>query len=166
MTMADRIAWWVALACACLWARAAASEVGAPTQQRGLTVSVSAPWPASPLLHEAAELIAMGEPDNLWAFVDAWTATHDNDSGDAEGIAVGHRRSCLDEIVACAREAVGRESDVRFIRAGLLSRQASPRVELFRSLASEAPGPESSPCCVVRAGFTPIYSWEGGRLPY
>ncbi|KAL4530836.1 hypothetical protein Ndes2526B_g09184 [Nannochloris sp. 'desiccata'] len=109
---------------------------------KGVKISLAAKWPATPLLHEAAEFLADESPELFWKFSRGWKAP--TEQGAAEcSTAITEQASCL------LTPAMG-----EIFRVSLTARQYSPRLETFRQIATANGGAAvpSDACCWATVG--------------
>jgi len=117
---------------------------------KGLAVTLKAPWEGTTLLHEAVEIIVEDDETLLWPFVDAWNA----DVVD-KLVNDDHGGNCF-HLLRDVASPILSETAMKFLKADLLTRDQSPKVDMFRKLVEQSV-PVGSPlhdlgCCFLQSG--------------
>ena len=125
-----------------------ATAVQESSSNKGVSIILTAEWQATSSLLEAAEFFADEGVDNYWAFVEDWKESED----------VG----CQEQLYDKASQHTSSDETLKVLKLSLGIRKFSPRLEMFRALASKgaaahswhAAGEEAAPmpCCWAETG--------------
>ena len=128
---------------AVLLATATVAVAGDTSANKGVSITLTAEWRATSSLLEAAEFFADEGDDAYWSFVESWKESDE--------------RSCEEQVLEAAAKHATSDETAKVLRLSLGIRKHSPRLEMFRSLAStsaaaerwRADGEEAAPlpCC-------------------
>ncbi|XP_043928923.1 UDP-glucose:glycoprotein glucosyltransferase 2 isoform X2 [Protopterus annectens] len=111
---------------------------------KGVTASLHAKWPATPLLLEASEFIAEENSDKFWPFVETVQELTVYTKVDTE-------RSYYNLILKKAGQFLS-ELQVKLLKFSLSIRAYSPTVQMFHQVASDVPPPDGCSAFVVIHG--------------
>ena len=135
----------------CVIVRHATANSASTLEPKGADIRLTAPWPPSPTLLEAAELVAEEGNEAFWRFADLFSQKEN----------AGAKTSCHERMVRLAKEALGARAPIaELMPAALALRQAAPKLEAARQVASrvsdEAAKTIGGACCYVELGRTHI----------
>ncbi|KAK3569395.1 hypothetical protein QTP86_027811 [Hemibagrus guttatus] len=106
----------------------------AHSASKGVTASLKAKWPITPLLLETSEFISEGEDDKFWQFVDTVKELTVYKHGESV-------RSYYNLIIKKAGQFLS-DLQVSLLKFALSLRAYSPAVHAFQQIASDEPPPE------------------------
>ena len=126
-------------------------------------------------MHEAVELLDQFDRENgegtasrslLWEFLDAWIFDQQHRAGGRADTLEARQRgekACFGRVISVA-EKVLTKAQVKFLTAGLLSREASPKSSLFERLADDSTasfGHNAAGwgCCTTQVGEEVYTDW-------
>ncbi|KAG0591180.1 hypothetical protein KC19_1G156300 [Ceratodon purpureus] len=137
----------------------ASSGVRALGVAKSVNVSVRAKWEGTPLLLEAGELLAKERNDLYWRFLEQWLATDKSVKHNTD-------RECVQYIEEKGSSLLGEPLSPLF-RLSLSLRSASPKLVLYRQLATESLSLYDSGNKANEKGSNEVDAdrWSVGKIP-